>query len=106
MQIPASLFSVPGFVKNKIFDISKKAKKRNEEKTQLKKEAPSQIYLAGQKGIMVTIAKCCLPTSADQAKAYLTRYRAAVLHKTTCNNLQKLYEKFPEKIIDATWKQS
>jgi len=102
-SIPVSIFSVPSFVKKTIVELSQKAKKRSEEKIQIKKEKPLQIYLAGQKGMMVNIAKCCLPEPGNQAKAYLTKYRAAVLHEINCNNLQKLYKKFPEKIIDASW---
>ncbi len=106
LGIPVSIFSVPNFVKNKISEISEKAKKRKEEKIQIKKEKPSQIYLAGQKGMLVNVAKCCLPQPGDQVKAHLTIYRAAVLHKISCNNLQKISKKFPEKIIDASWEQS
>lgn len=111
VKISPSIFSIPSFIKKKIVEISEKAiayrkagKKIRAEKKQIKKEKLGQIYLAGQKGIMVTIAKCCLPQPNDHAKAYLTRYRAAVLHKTSCQNLQKLSQKFPEKIIDASWK--
>ncbi len=103
-SIPTSLFSVPNFVKNKITEISQEVKKRRDEKLQFKKEGPAQIFLAGQKGMMVTIAKCCSPASSDVVKAYLTRHRAAVLHKNSCANLQKLSQKSPEKIVDASWK--
>lgn len=102
--IPSSIFSVPSFVKSTIVQFSEKAKKRKEEKQQIKKEKPSQIYLAGQKGMLVNIAKCCLPKAGDQVKAYLSKQRAAVLHKISCQNLQKISKKFPEKIIDASWK--
>ncbi len=104
LNIPISIFSVPSFVKKKIIEISEKAKKRKEEKIQIKKEKPRQIYLAGQKGMLVNVAKCCSPQPGDQLKAYLTKYRAAVLHKISCNNLQKIAKKFPEKVIDASWK--
>lgn len=105
-SIPISIFSVPNFVKKKIGEISQRAQKRREEKVKVKKQGPSQIYLAGQAGIMVTMAKCCLPKSGDETKAYLTRHRAAVLHKTSCVNLQKLSQKSPEKIVAATWEKS
>jgi len=105
-SIPVSLFSVPNFVKNKISQISKKAKHKKEEKLKLKKERPNQIYIAGHKGIMITMAKCCNAKPSDQVKAYLTKYRSTVLHRVSCENLQKLSKKFPEKIMDATWEQS
>lgn len=105
-SIPLGIFSVPKFVTKKIFEISKKAQKRKAEKVQIKKDGPGEIYLAGQKGIVVNVAKCCLPQPADQVKAYLTKHRAAVLHKISCQNLQKISQKFPEKIIDASWQKS
>ena len=110
ISIPLSIFSVPSFVRKKIVEYSEAGKKRREEKEnlptgrQVKKAGPAQIYLAGQKGMMTTVAKCCLPKSTDPVKAYLTRHRAAVLHKTSCLNLQKLSQKFPEKIVEASWK--
>jgi len=98
-------FKIPfaGFIKRKIIEISEIAKKRKEEKRQIKKEKPRQIFLAGQKGMMVHIAKCCNPQPGDKVKAYLSQHRAAVLHRTSCSNFKKIAEKFPEKIIDASW---
>lgn len=111
ISIPLSIFAVPSFVRKKIVEFSETAlayrqagKKRQEERVKIKKERPSEIYLAGEKGMMTTIAKCCSPKSTDQVQAYLTRHRAAVLHRTSCQNLQKLSQKFPEKIVEASWK--
>lgn len=106
IKIPSAIFSIPGFLKKKIFGTSEKAKKEVATGTQAPKEKPLEIYLASQKGMMVSMAKCCLPQAGDPAKAYITRYRAAVLHKNSCKNLERLSKLFPEKIIDATWKQS
>lgn len=96
-------FPIPGFIRRKIAEISEKAQKKKEEKLLIKKEGPRHIYLAGQKGMMVNIAKCCNPQPGDKVKAYLSKYRAAVLHRTSCSNFKKIAEKFPEKIIDASW---
>ena len=98
-------FKIPlsEFIKKKIAEISEKAKKKKEEKNLLKKDKPRQIYLAGQKGILVRTAKCCNPQPGDKVSAYLARHRAAVLHRTSCTNLEKIKEKFPDKIIDARW---
>lgn len=104
LSIPASLLSIPSYIKKKIVEISEKAKKRREEKIKIKKEKPSQIYLAGQKGMLVHIAKCCLPKPTDHVRAYLAKQRAAVLHEVSCSNLKKIMEKFPEKVVDASWK--
>ncbi len=96
-------FPLPGFIRRKITEISEASKKRQEEKQRIKKGKVRQIYLAGQKGMMVHIAKCCNPQPGDKVKAYLSQHRAAVLHRISCSNFKKIAEKFPEKIIDASW---
>lgn len=100
---PGFAFKIPGFIKKKFIEITERVQKIKEEKIQIKKEQPRAIYIAGQRGIMMNIAKCCNPKPGDQIKAYLTKHRAAVLHKTTCENFQKLEKKFPDKVIDASW---
>lgn len=96
-------FPIPGFIKKKLIEISEIGRKRKKEKERVKKEKPRQIYLAGQKGMLVNIAKCCSPQLGDKVRAYLTKHKAAVLHRTSCKNFQKLAEKSPEKVIDASW---
>ncbi len=103
VKIPISIFSIPSFITKKVFELSEKVKRGRKETAKIKKTRPMQIYLAGQKGMMVNRAKCCNPQPGDETKAYLTRYRAAVLHKVTCQNLQRLSQRFPEKVVDASW---
>jgi len=96
-------FSIPNFIKRSIAGISGVSKKRQEEKEKIKKEKVKQIYLGGQKGMLIHIAKCCNPQPGDKIVAYLAQNRATVLHRASCNNLRKISEKYPEKIIDASW---
>ncbi len=96
-------FPLPGFIRKKIIEISEASQKRKEEKLKIAKGNMGQIFLAGQKGILIHIAKCCSPQPGDKVNAYLAQNRAAVLHKTSCNNFKKIAEKFPEKIIEASW---
>ena len=69
----------------------------------IKKEGAKHIYIAGQKGMLIHIAKCCNPQPGDKIMAYLAPNRATVLHKTSCSILKETSKKFPEKIIDASW---
>jgi len=96
-------FPLPGFIRRKITEFSEASKKRLENKQKIEKVKVRQIYLAGQKGMLIHIAKCCNPQPGDKVKAYLAQRRAAVLHRTSCSNFKKIAEKFPEKIIDASW---
>ena len=96
-------FPLSGFIRRKLTEISEASKKRQEEKQKIGKGEVRQIYLAGQKGMLIHIAKCCNPQPGDEVSAYLAQNRAAVLHRTSCNNFKNITEKFPEKIIDASW---
>lgn len=96
-------FPIPGFIKRKFTEISEAAKKKKEEKALVKKEGARHIYLGGQKGMLIHLAKCCNPQPGDKVKAYISQRRAAVLHRTSCSNFKRIAEKFPEKIIDASW---
>jgi GTP pyrophosphokinase len=97
-------FPIPGFIKRSFAEITEKVRKKKEEKALIKKEGPAQIFLAGQKGMLIHIAKCCNPKPGDKVKAYLSQRRAAVLHRTSCENFKRIAEKFPDKIIDASWR--
>lgn len=109
----AGLGRIPSFVKRKIFEMARLSaaiparglgiSEKITKKERAKKERSQQIYIAGQKGISVTLAKCCSPKPNDQVSAYLSKYRAAVLHKISCKEFQKLAKKFPEKVIEAHW---
>jgi len=100
---PLFRLPIPGFIKRKFIEISEKAKARKEQQKIIKKEGVKQIILAGQKGMLIHVAKCCNPKPGDKVKAYLSQHRAAVLHRTSCKNFQKLAEKFPDRIINADW---
>ena len=96
-------FPLPGFIRRKIEEISEASKRKKEEKQRIGKGNVRQIYLAGQKGMLIHIAKCCNPQPGDKVNAYLAQNRSAVLHRTTCSNFKNIAEKFPEKVIDASW---
>ncbi len=75
-------------------------------KSRLKKvpEAKTVVSLAGQTGMKIYLAKCCSPQPNDQIKAYITKDRGAAIHKTDCKNMLKIQKKWPQKIIEASWK--
>jgi GTP pyrophosphokinase len=96
-------FPLPGFIRNKFIEMSEASQRKKEEKIRIKEGNVKQIYLAGQMGILTHVAKCCNPQSGDKVRAYVAPNRATVLHRTSCSNLKKIAEKFPERIIDASW---
>ncbi|MFA6190544.1 MAG: HD domain-containing protein [Candidatus Staskawiczbacteria bacterium] len=96
-------FPIPNFIREKIAEISEASKKRREEKNKIQERGTKQIHIAGQKGMLIHVAKCCNPQPGDKVKAYLAKNRATVLHRRSCSILKKIYEKFPDKVIDASW---
>ena len=88
----AAFTKIPSLIKRGILKTKKK-----------KKEKDKKLYVAGQKGISANKARCCLPEPGDEIIAYLSKYRAAVIHKPSCKSFQKLAKKFPEKVIEAHW---
>lgn len=67
------------------------------------KESQSNLFLAGQTGMQMYLAKCCQPKAGQEIKAYLTKSRGASVHKINCKNFIKVQKKCPQKIIEASW---
>jgi GTP pyrophosphokinase len=86
------------FNKNNLPDLSKALPW-----TKPKKEPT--ISLAGQTGMQVYLAKCCSPKPEDKIVAYITRTKGASVHKIDCPNFNRVQKKWPQKIIEASWKR-
>jgi GTP pyrophosphokinase len=67
------------------------------------KKRGEQILIAGQSGISIKLSKCCLPQPGDKISAFLTKGEGASVHKIDCFNLKELQEKWPQRIVNATW---
>jgi len=93
-------FPITTFIRKTFVEITKRATGKKKDTDQ-----PRRIYLAGQKGILIHLAKCCDPQPGDKVKAFIAKNRAAVLHRSSCSNFKKIAEKFPDKIVDADWGQ-
>jgi RelA/SpoT family (p)ppGpp synthetase len=57
-------------------------------------------------GIMYSYAKCCNPIPGDPVIGYITVGEGIKIHRKTCNNLIKISEKDPSKLIPVQWPQS
>jgi len=69
------------------------------------KKEKVQILLGGEKGISFQLAKCCLPQPGDKILAYITSRQKASVHKILCPNLKRKKQKFPQKIVKASWER-
>jgi GTP pyrophosphokinase len=68
-----------------------------------KDQKEKKVFLAGQTGIKIRLAKCCSPKPEDKIKAYITGREGAAVHKENCSNFLKLEKKWPQRIIEASW---
>jgi len=66
-------------------------------------EKKFQIILAGQRGILLNMAKCCNPQPGEKISGYITKNRGATVHQINCKNFIKLSKKFSLKVVKAEW---
>ncbi|MDD5750507.1 MAG: HD domain-containing protein [Candidatus Pacebacteria bacterium] len=63
----------------------------------------TKIMVGGASGIMARVSKCCSPKPGDALSAFITQGEGASVHKTDCPNLKELAEKWPERVLAASW---
>ena len=77
----------------------------------IKKIIPSRfiktpkVLIGGEQGIAFKMAMCCHSKQADIISAFITQGEGASIHKETCPNLIELKQKWPERIVPATWEK-
>lgn len=69
----------------------------------IRRKKEPQVLVAGESGISVKFSKGCKPKLGDEILAFITKGEGASIHKIGCVNLKELKEKWPQKIIEATW---
>ena len=52
------------------------------------------------------LAKCCHPGPSDEVFGFVTAKEGIKLHRRSCPNAQRLYEKYEYRIIPVQWKPS
>jgi len=68
----------------------------------IKKKGP-QILIGGELGIQAKLSKCCKPKTTDTLQAFITNGEGASVHRASCKNLKELSEKWPQRIVEASW---
>jgi len=71
----------------------------------IKKEKKAKVFIAGKTGYLINLAKCCCPKPGDKIQAYITKDQGASVHRVGCGNLKRAQKKWPQKIIEASWKK-
>ena len=93
-----------GFLKEKVKIIRTLPKLRPRPHFKKIQKGKIVVSLAGQTGLQIYLAKCCSPRSGDPIKVYITKNRGASVHKANCKNLIRVQKKWPQKIVEASWK--
>ena len=63
-------------------------------------KATHGIYVDGESGMAVRLARCCLPVPGDEIVGYITRNRGVTVHKADCKNASNNEN---ERLIDVSW---
>ncbi len=81
-----------------------------ENKEFVKKQDTSRLQTNNEAGVFIEglkipakFAKCCSPNLNDAIVGYITRGRGVTVHRLGCANLQKLFDKEPERFLSASW---
>jgi len=67
------------------------------------KKKENQIIVGGETGIKVRLSKCCKPKQGDNIQAFITKGEGASIHNSTCINLKELTERWPQRVVYASW---
>ena len=60
------------------------------------------ILVEGESGLLVRLAKCCLPVPGDPIMGFITRGRGVTVHRSDCPNFES-DEKNLSRLIEVSW---
>lgn len=61
------------------------------------------IQIRGTEGMVVTYAECCRPIPGDPIVGYLEAGQGIIVHVDTCKQINRLRDKYPERLIVMRW---
>lgn len=76
---------------------------RKQEQRKHAKDTPDNgIIVKGETGMLVRLARCCMPVPGDDIIGYITRGRGVSVHRADCKNLQGLQDG-QVRFIEVEW---
>ncbi len=63
----------------------------------------SGILIVGVDRLMTGLGRCCKPAPPDPIVGFVTRGKGITIHRQSCNNVERMREKQPERLITADW---
>jgi GTP pyrophosphokinase len=67
-----------------------------------KREGDPGILVDGHDGVMVKMARCCMPVPGDQIVGFATRGSGVSVHRTDCANVRTLRAE-PGRMVEVEW---
>ena len=73
--------------------------------TERKSTIDDDILTIGEdvKGVNYKLSRCCNPIMGDRIEGFIASDGAIKIHRTDCNNLRHLKERYPYRIIRTQW---
>ncbi len=53
--------------------------------------------------VWVKLARCCTPVPGDEIVGFITRGQGVSVHRSDCQNAQRLQELHPERFVEVSW---
>ena len=69
---------------------------------QIVDKAKVAFKIGGERNMMITMAKCCNPTTGDNIIGYISRGRGIIVHRRDCPNLAHINE-IDERSVEVEW---
>lgn len=64
---------------------------------------PNAIKVQGVDGLLTQMAGCCKPMPPDRVTGYITRGHGITIHRHDCEQVAKLKQTEPERLLDVAW---
>lgn len=81
---------------------TKKQTTRNKQKTKIATVKTDELLVAGQRGLLYKIAKCCNPKPDQKVKGYMTLNQGVTIHSTNCSGLKRISGS-EKRIVSVSW---
>lgn len=68
-----------------------------------RRESTTGIEVAGMEGMLVRLARCCMPVPGDDIIGFVTRGRGISVHRRDCPNATCLGEGDKQRMVEVAW---
>ena len=66
-------------------------------------DSSDKVLLVGVGKLLTSLSRCCKPAPPDAIQGFVTKGRGVSIHRSDCNDFQRLVRQNPERVIEAEW---